>query len=383
MKKIIIPIFVLLLVFSCTKKKVDDLNLNTINIDINKIDDSSPLFDKIDIIFLETNAENLISNVKRVFFENDYIFFLDNKDVISIFDSNGTFVSNSKKVIGQGPGEYSAISSFVYNKYSQLLEVVTRESILFYDKNFNLISRSSVSYNSSVFKNEKELFFNDIFDLSQTKHILIPTTTSAKPYRFFIFDSQKNEIEKVIEYEEDIIAGLTMQNLNFRFKSENELYFTPPAFSYFHYIYNIREGILKKTLKLNFENDNVNLQTISYYKTDREKNDYLVFESDKPLPLSTFFTTNYIVTRIMKSTEFMTFFENRSTNTKILRKNKSDKYYDIPFFEDLKENILYAVINPYEIEKFIDKDLINKDDIQKIQFIKEDDNPIIVKYYLK
>lgn len=41
------------------------------------------------------------------------------------------------------------------------------------------------------------------------------------------------------------------------------------------------------------------------------------------------------------------------------------------------------MVQPFEIENYIDKKLLDKKSLDTMGNIKEDDNPIIVKYYLK
>ncbi len=86
---------------------------------------------------------------------------------------------------------------------------------------------SSVAIPTSIEQNR--LLFDKIFDLSQTKHILLPASTSDKPYRFFVFDSNENKVEYSFDFADDVISPITMQNQSFYEAEDGSLYFFPPA----------------------------------------------------------------------------------------------------------------------------------------------------------
>lgn len=49
----------------------------------------------------------------------------------------------------------------------------------------------------------------------------------------------------------------------------------------------------------------------------------------------------------------------------------------------INNNCLYSAIQPYELEEYVDQNLLHTDNLNIINKIHEEDNPIIVKYYLK
>ena len=49
----------------------------------------------------------------------------------------------------------------------------------------------------------------------------------------------------------------------------------------------------------------------------------------------------------------------------------------------INNNCLYSAIQPYELEEYVDKNLLHADYQSIVSKINDEDNPIIVKYYLK
>ena len=48
-----------------------------------------------------------------------------------------------------------------------------------------------------------------------------------------------------------------------------------------------------------------------------------------------------------------------------------------------KDNIFYYACEPQTLEYVVDESLMSSDDVEKMSFVCEDDNPIIVCYKLK
>ena len=49
----------------------------------------------------------------------------------------------------------------------------------------------------------------------------------------------------------------------------------------------------------------------------------------------------------------------------------------------LADNVLFALCEPDWIERVTDRKLMSAEEIRKMEALKEDDNPVVVKYYLK
>jgi hypothetical protein len=49
----------------------------------------------------------------------------------------------------------------------------------------------------------------------------------------------------------------------------------------------------------------------------------------------------------------------------------------------LNDNVLSGVIQPFDIEKCIDRHYLTKESLQTLEALDEEDNPVIINYYLK
>ena len=71
------------------------------------------LFDKLELVALESNATSQIGEIFKIIPKGKYIGILDEQITKSVFlfESNGTFVSKIQN-LGKGMGEYGALNDF-------------------------------------------------------------------------------------------------------------------------------------------------------------------------------------------------------------------------------------------------------------------------------
>lgn len=62
---------------------------------------------------------------------------------------------------------------------------------------------------------------------------------------------------------------------------------------------------------------------------------------------------------------------------------KDDKPFRMQFCFAISDNVLLAICEPDQLSEFIISDLMSPKEIQKMEQLKEDDNPVIIKYYLR
>jgi hypothetical protein len=91
----------------------------------------------------------------------------------------------------------------------------------------------------------------------------------------------------------------------------------------------------------------------------------------------------YMVSIIMKDKELFTFSHNRETDISYVTKNKYKAEQRLPLFFTLEDNILYSFVNSFDVKMHVDMDLLDESDIEVLEKIEEDSNPVIVKYILK
>lgn len=117
-----IYLFLLLFLFSCNRTKSVDSNLQTINVDLNNLDEQKAAFANFSIVKLETTDESLLMDVAKVICTSDRIYVLSMlESTVFIFDRSGKFIYKFPK--GEGPGEFTFVSDIqVYQGKLYILE---------------------------------------------------------------------------------------------------------------------------------------------------------------------------------------------------------------------------------------------------------------------
>ena len=78
----------------------------------------------------------------------------------------------------------------------------------------------------------------------------------------------------------------------------------------------------------------------------------------------------------------MHYIYDRKDKRKFLLKNK-ESFYFRPCFDLTEDNILLTISEPFYIKENVNTQLMSTKDIERMEQLKEDDNPVILKYYLK
>jgi len=143
MKKLsFIAIILFIFIISCkdtaSKFYLDENNTIVAEVNIHQRKENviyaSEFIDSVDRIKLETTDESLISKIAKVIIEDGLIFIQDIKTrSVLIFDITGKYKNKILKV-GQGPGEYSEISTLMVdnkNKHLIIYDVHNRKMIYY------------------------------------------------------------------------------------------------------------------------------------------------------------------------------------------------------------------------------------------------------------
>jgi hypothetical protein len=382
----------LLFLLSChqTEKHYEGIELVEIDVDRKACADMSEFIEKIEIVPFQTDTNCLVGEYNKLIYckELSMYIYMDHGGIVSLFSDDGKFISNSESVRGPGPGEYQIVVDVAYNPFSKAIELLSPYGIIYrYDLSFNFIEKISLNQNKIVFE-----FFNP---LSVDQYVLIPHGNSIMYY----CDFSKKEIHRPpLDYNEDGIHVMQM-NYNSFFYIEDELFFSPQGVS-FRYIYkfDIEGHKLIPYVQLDFGKDNIR-------KTDLEnrfgklKNNwddptidtrnYVIFkemaqylkDSKHPLPLIKFMNEKYVYVYMLVDHKRNTFIYNRKTRQSILQ--TADSPFKLYICLALNNNVLSGVVQPFDIEKYIDRRYLTKESLQKLEALDEEDNPVIINYYLK
>lgn len=380
MKKLIEAtlIFTLFGLFSCNVKENEKKSIPIVPIQMSDVKEvaMSELFRRMEILSLETADTTLIDHVIDNFatvIPDKYYIFQDTHQVLTIFNADGSFVSSSKHKKGHGHGEYLIIMNYTYNQYKDEIEILTPTSIISYDEKFNHLETTKL-------KQHTDCLYGEIAAVSENIFALIHTGVSADRHTIYIFDRKQEKVIKEISYKNDVISDLS-QNVSPLRKLDSTVYFSPRATSYYSYQLNSKDWSLEPIYQFDFGKDNINKKALKKFN-DQEERDFLAFESSYPLPLRNFFNTDFLISQLRYKRQYYTFFYNVTKQTSILTSNKhlkDDK--KLPLFIHFDGKILYAYVHPTALNSHIDTNLLPSD--YTLENIKEDDNPVIVKYYIR
>jgi hypothetical protein len=363
------------LISSCTPKNAESANKNVKEIDIDVRNCKNPDFRKIEVIQLETSNSSLFDQVKKVkLFDNKYILIVDRHGVVSVFNTNGTFVSNSGKCIGKGPKDYRIILDVIYNKFTDQFDILAFDkSIISYDKNFCYVRKIEI-------QNKFKTLYDHFIATDKNSYILTPSI--LKDNNIIIFYNTLNEELKILGFKEPL-CKLTMNNMPFTQISEN-LYFTPCLLTYSIYSIDTRNKLLNEKYVLNIKSDKINEDELKTYPTSMKRTDFLIFQSNYAIPMKNLIGDKYIVSLIFKKQEYYTNIYNIAKGISTTIKNTNSQP-GLPFFFAIRDNVLYALVYPFELNRFkcIDKNLLDKKSQEVLNKTNDDMNPLIIKYYLK
>ena len=150
-KFLIIFIFVIVITSNINspndaERNEDVKRLKALNDESNPSEDV-PLYDKVEFVSLETNDKCLINSVKKVLIRDSLIYILDSSPKLFVFERKGHFkhqIGNK----GQGPAEYITINSFFIDESEQCVVIIDdmRKAFLYYDFNGNYKQKKDVPW---------------------------------------------------------------------------------------------------------------------------------------------------------------------------------------------------------------------------------------------
>ncbi len=396
MKKIYI--FLVVCLASCTPKEKVEINIKTISVE-NAISNNLDFLDRIEIIPLETTDRSLVKTPKIFKYIPGMNAFLlmDSQQYVFLFKGDGKYISNSSYCRGNGPKEYSIGADAIYNPYSKCIEIYNpmgTGSILSYDVYFNWLNTRNLKQESGF--------------VARSFEALCPNEYALCPIRFeennsfiridsFIDNNEHKQFDIKCEDSNYVSALSMMQNI-FSI-TDSAIYYTPDYMDYHFYTYNLEKKDISAIYKLDFGAYNILKEyldkqygkAVKGLQEDKQRNveiinkkrDYLL-SSNYPLPIIRLISDRYIYVHYIINKKPYHLIYNRKSEKLFRMTPDADLNMYRCFF--LSDNVLYTILYPYELNKYINESsrrFISPDVLDRIKNIKEEDNPVVVKYILK
>lgn len=338
------------------------------------------IFESVELIPLQyKEQESYPSSVSKLLAQDSLILVADNKNLIHVFDKEGTFISSSAENRGEGPGEFSIINSFTYDPNTKRIAILTPFKIMEYDNFFNFINEYPIPSRIKS-KNQSELLFNKI-DRIADDYILFTNTRDGKSLRFMKFNKESFKTEDEIEYSDKIFGFGSFQNKNFFNIESQSAIFIPTALCNQIFFYDNKENTLtpivsfslgEKESKSDEFNSfkNINQAANDFLKSNKEvvvrvlpNNEYIIFMTKSGDNLKTF--ANYVVNRRTGDIRKILMFE--------------DGKMISPMFQDIDSDYVYAIM---EKENLIESPILLLDKVEDLNTI-EDESLVVLKYKFK
>ena len=187
-------------------------------------------------------------------------------------------------------------------------------------------------------------------------------------------------------------------NYNPFFTSNNNLIFSPLCLNYSLYQVDRVNQDISPIIKLDFGDNTIQKESLiekfdnssqeTENREDIERNlktlndiNSFLLKSSASIPIIKFFNEQYIYTYSIQNNNRISYIYNRKNKQSYMQTNNSPT--KLIFCLGINNNCLYSAIQPYELEEYVDKNLLPTDYQSIVSKINDEDNPIIVKYYLK
>jgi len=307
----------------------------------------SGAFDGVELVPLLFEGEHYPSVVDYIQMSEDYIFIVDKDARMHVFKPDGHYVSSSNDKFGVGPGEFSVAMGCSWNPYSQLIEIITQGEIKFYDIDFNYKGACALP------GMDVATVYEQIYDESATTHFLIPTGISKNPYRIVRYNSETGEVMDELNYEDDVIAPMSMQLKSFYRMPDGKLLFAAPAVTTGIFSLDNNDAKLKKIIGIDLGDSGITKGEVESHDADKAELAKYLMTCSRIIPLKTMVSSSRIFITYKKGTtlnDFYTVLINRENGDISSFKLYTDGTYLFPQIEYVDSDYAYAVMEKEEIK---------------------------------
>ncbi|MDR2835401.1 MAG: 6-bladed beta-propeller [Bacteroidales bacterium] len=377
MKKTVLIIGILLFSFGGCKNQKDVVEgIDSVLIDFEHAStlDFDAYFSKIEIIPLASNENSLIANCEKLILNENkqsYMIFDYKQGGIFCFDKQGRFLFNSLNKKGEGPEEYSVCFDFVYNTFDSTYEFLDPMGVIqVYDENMNFIKRIKI--------NDKEKFGAIQFFMPISHDIYALYNYTDENEMLYFYSKSKEKIIKTISLPK-IMDFLKLNAAPFS-KINDVIFFNSASIS--NTIYQINPKTLSLLpVMIDYGNKTLTEEIGKNYNI--KESGPTIFEENKyafPLKITQNEKAYYILSMWNKKIYFSIY--DKKTK-QIITGNKFSNDLIITMFNFATNEALYCITVASHINSAIDINYLTEEGKIQLPKIQEDDNPIIVKYYLK
>ena len=354
---------------------------NRIPVDLDKSQPAS-LFDyfkQIELIPLETNDDVLIGRpvTKVIYHQNKYYILDEQQYIVHVFDDTGKFIFRIGKR-GQGPEEYSYVYDFLINPFSGLIDLLDPVGfIVSYDLSGRFVKKSDLITNSELQS------INKFVAITEKIYVFFPFAASfcityydmeGMKILFQTYENYaRNNRPKFNEYNNQWYFNHRYDNVTYMLGTDSLIESFTLDFG--KHNYKLTEEILprevQQSLGLRGPEISAKLRELE------EKYAYKIWGIVQ--------NNQFVIARIETTNQkFVYLFYDKSTHeSKVI--NRFNESVDLLPITATNEYMLSHCYHE-ELDKYVSEGMLDEADRQKfvnLMNAKEEENPVIVKYYFK
>lgn len=372
-----ITIYILLLISfipftACKEKsKIKTQNILSVNLKDNTLSPST-LFDKIELIPLETKDESLITSIGRIIEYNDKYYILDDRiSILFCFDKKGKFLYKIDKN-GNGPEDYYLVYETVIDQNrNQIYMLSPMGFIHIYDINGNFIEKH-------------------ILPAGGGEQDLIQLDNNTLAYWTLMGDQTKNKVTFYDIDKKKITGGfwkdtedtfMTNMCIDVFYKYKGENYFST---QFSNEVYQFNKDTVKLAYKWDFSENNINLKP---FRKMVKEDPNLFSKLTETMEIPYYFYRQF-QNEEYYYTALTTWSIDKWRNIFYRKKDGVSFVFDsftggakIKNTNIFTDGYMISVISPEDIESY--KNIISTEEYNKIKNIGEDNNLCLVKLYFK
>lgn len=380
--KIVSVVLFVILVISCQNKIINN-NPNIVSIDLDNMGEESinDWFESIELIPLVSTDEALIKEASKMIKFNNKYYVLDNwQHMVFVFDSLGNLVNSTKKLKGNGPNEYISLVDFDIDRVNENLHIMDVVSckIGIYDKDMFFVNSYSI---------DKELLPLQYFKyLKDDFYVFYCPTRKKGEYVLKFYEAGgekvlKKEIPTIVE-EADYLPN-TLYSPFYEFNKS--LFFTQKYPNNEIFKIDVQTMSIEKYLQYDFKEHTFNIEDIKYLKS-KKLDDYVNYmedNKDKAFILNKCENNQYYIISVYYEHRIFIIKHDKSTgqNKAVVNDYTKNGSLGRPILID--NDYYYCVVNPQDVNIVVNDGLLTEKSRLVLSNLKEDDNPVVVKYKFK
>lgn len=365
--KSVLSLFLFLLFFCSCERQEQENSVIKVDVSSAKELDLKELVKEINIIPLETNDSCLVGDRFTMQVRNGAVYITNGWKEVLKFDAEGRFIRSTLPKNGQNADEYAITYSTYVDKEDNLeIYEMFLPRIQKYNKDFEYMETLPVEVPNTVSSqrarthvklNDSIYAFKDLYDIH-------------------FYSTIKKQVVKTLHEE---FPGLLGWTTHLMLVDYDDKWHYSRSYSCDTLFYlDEKELELKPELVFDFGGKSFNVNDLpsdmpaEYYQK-------IVVETDKFLVLEKINLSDKKICIFMGGGNSYVSYTTKKGST-VYRINKQNPF---PVPQAIEHNMFYNLVWPVDLEKYIKTGLLDKESLKRIPKIKDDDNPVLIRYKLK